>query len=82
MVVSSFSQQRDRYTDNWPNNNAFNQAVKIDHIIPFYKTEGKGPAKVKLYLREELEEYTNRKRAIIKRTTHFIKSKPFFCNIL
>lgn len=47
--------------------NAFNQAVKLGHIIPFYETEGKGPAKVKLYLREDLEEYASKKRTYNKK---------------
>lgn len=42
--------------------NAFNQSVKLGQITPFYETNGKGPAKVKLYLREELEEYARTKR--------------------
>ncbi|MGL9969177.1 hypothetical protein [Enterococcus sp. DIV1420a] len=42
--------------------NAFSQSVKLGLIAPFYETEGKGPAKVKLYLRCELEEYAKNKR--------------------
>ncbi|MEB8419310.1 hypothetical protein NGG16_17925 [Enterococcus casseliflavus] len=42
--------------------NAFNQSVKLGQITPFYETDGKGPAKIKLYLREELEKYAQTKR--------------------
>lgn len=47
--------------------NAFNQSVKLGYILPFYETGGKGPAKVKLYLREELEEYSKKKRIYNKK---------------
>lgn len=46
---------------------AFNQAVATRQIQPIYESEGKGPAKVKLYLKSELEEYARIKRQINKK---------------
>ena len=41
---------------------AFSQSLTTGKIKPFFETEGKGPAKVRLYLRSDLEEYAKNKR--------------------
>ncbi|MGM0220084.1 hypothetical protein [Enterococcus sp. AZ126] len=46
---------------------AFNQSVLMGHIHPIFETEGKGPAKVKLYLKSQLEEYAKTKKQINKK---------------
>ena len=41
---------------------AFEQAVRLKYIPPFYENEGKGSAKIKLYKRSDLELYAKNKR--------------------
>ncbi|MBL1227142.1 hypothetical protein IW510_18615 [Enterococcus sp. BWR-S5] len=42
--------------------NAFRQSVKLRLVEPFFESEGKGPAKVRLYLKADMENYAKNKR--------------------
>lgn len=42
--------------------NAFRQSVKLRLVEPFFESEGKGPAKVRLYLKSDIENYAKNKR--------------------
>lgn len=46
---------------------AFNQSVQLRQLNPIFESEGKGPAKVKLYLRSQVEDYAKNKRQINKK---------------
>ena len=41
---------------------AFQQSEQTGKIKPFFETDGKGPAKIKLYLKSDMEEYARNKR--------------------
>lgn len=45
---------------------AFNQSVSLGAIKPFYESTGVGSAKVKLYLKSDVEHYRDTKRNINK----------------
>lgn len=42
---------------------AFTQSVNLGHVTPFFETDGKGPAKVRLYLKDDIETYAKNKRS-------------------
>ena len=43
---------------------AFLNAVNEGFIEPFFETNGKGPGKVRLYLRSDIENYASHKKMI------------------
>ncbi|MCA5014570.1 hypothetical protein H3T55_16290 [Enterococcus sp. S22(2020)] len=46
---------------------SFNQSVATRQLQPIFESDGKGPAKVKLYLRSQVEEYAKNKKQINKK---------------
>ena len=46
---------------------SFTQSVQLRQLNPIFESEGKGPAKVKLYLRSQVEEYAKNKKQFKKK---------------